>query len=77
MAKKYIRQRRTKGESTISSLKSSEKWKIMDWMWEEFPKCPDIDNVVDVDAVEGTMTLTSSSGNEYTITMKRGNWREI
>ena len=60
-----------------SALKESEKWQIMEWLWDMFPNCPMVDNVVDVDATEGTMTITTINGNEYTITMKKGNWREI
>lgn len=60
-----------------SALQESEKWQIMEWLWDKLPDCPSVDNVVDVAAAEGTMTITTKNGNEYTITMKKGNWREI
>ena len=49
----------------------------MEWLWDALPNCPIIDNVVDVGAAEGTMTVATTSGEEYTITMEKGNWREI
>lgn len=60
-----------------SALRESEKWKIMQWMWDNLGKCPDIDHVTDVAAVEGTMSFLTPGGNEYTLTIKKGNWREI
>ena len=63
--------------SESSALQNSEKWQIMEWLWDALPNCPIIDNVVDVGAAEGTMTVATTSGEEYTITMEKGNWREI
>ena len=60
-----------------SALRDSEKWKIMEWMWDNLGRCPDIDYVTDVAAVEGTMSFLTTSGDEYTLKITKGNWREI
>ena len=59
------------------TLANSEKWKIMEWMWDNLGRCPNIESITDVAAVEGTMCFVSSEGTEYTLTLKKGNWREI
>lgn len=69
--------RRKKCYKEESALKESEKWRIMEWMWDNFPNCPDIEYVNDVGAAEGTMSFISSEGDEYTLKITKGNWREI
>jgi hypothetical protein len=46
-------------------------------MWDNFPNCPDIEYVNDVGAAEDTMSFISSEGDEYTLKITKGNWREI
>ena len=42
----------------------------MEWMWGKLPTCPLVDNVTDVDAIAGTMTMITTKGTEFTLTMK-------
>lgn len=60
-----------------SALKESGKWQIMEWLWDVLPECPVVENVSDVDALGGTMTVTTTDGEEYTMTFNKGNWREL
>lgn len=49
----------------------------MQWLWDNLGKCPTIDYVNDVAAVEGTMTFLTAKGDEYTLKITKGNWREL
>lgn len=60
-----------------SALANSGKWKILRWLWDNIEHCPDVDSVSDLGAVEGTMTFLSANGEEYTLTITKGNWREL
>ena len=60
-----------------SALKESEQWKVISWLWDNLERCPDVDYVVDVGAAEGTITFMSSTGDEYTLKLQQGNWREL
>jgi hypothetical protein len=60
-----------------SALANSEKWKILKWLWDNVENCPSIDSVTDVGAAEGTMTFVSANGEEYTLAITKGNWREL
>ena len=60
-----------------SALAESEKWKIMEWLWDKISNCPCVDAITDVDAPAGTITLTSMGGEEYTLKITKGNWRQV
>ena len=60
-----------------SALGNSEKWKILQWMWDNLERCPSIDAVTDVAAAEGTLSIVSADGEEYTLARKKGNWKEL
>ena len=55
----------------------TEHWKMFKWIWDKLGVCPHIENVADVDFGSGTMGLVSKEGDEYTITLKKQNWREL
>lgn len=60
-----------------SALAASEKWKILNWLWNNMERCPNVDTISDLGAAEGTMTFVSANGEEYTLKITKGNWRQI
>ena len=64
-------------EEYVSALAQSEKWKILNWLVDNLDKCPNVDWVGDIAAVEGRLGFTSAEGELYTLTLKKENWEEI
>ena len=60
-----------------SALAKSEKWKILQWMIDNLEDCQTIDSITDIGAAEGTLTFVSANGEEYTLAIKKGDWRQL
>lgn len=64
-------------EEYKSALESKVQWKVIKWLIDQLSKCQDVDSITDIDAARGTMSFITPEGDEYTMIIKNGSWRDI